>query len=239
MTPPTIDIREQFAQCVRKIGGLALDDTLEGRPKNPTNADYVFPKDNVVAELKCLEQDRNDNFEAHGKALIRDWIRRGKIEAPKSGSVLLADLPTPLQREILKPVQNALKVRVFGRAGKQLKQTRLDHGMPDAKGLLLIANDGNFFYEPSMMAHLATSILRSPDNSAIHSVVYFSADVKIAATPMGKASFWIPWSRGSAAVPADFMDRIRDAWMAHVSVVTKAPVYEFPGDGIYSARLLK
>lgn len=238
MTPPIIDIREQFAQCVRKMGGLALDDTLEGHPKNPTNADYVFPKDNVVAELKCLEQDRNDSFEANGKALIRDWIRRGKIAAPKSGSVLLADLPTALQREILKPVRNRLKVR-FGIAGRQLKQTRLDHGLPDAKGLLLLANDGNFLYEPDMMAHLAASILRSPDNSAIHSVIYFSADVKVAATPMKKASFWIPWSRGASAVPAEFMDRIRDAWMAHLSVVTQAPVYEFPGDDIYSTRLLK
>jgi len=237
--PQPTDIRFQFAECVRKMGGLPLDDLLEGKPNNSKNADYVFKQDNVIAELKCLEVDRENDFRAHGTALIEDWIRRGKMPPARSRTVSLEELPKPLLREVLKPLRNYLNKHIVGDANKQIKQTKKDQHQPDAKGLLLIANDGNFVWAPDMMSSLLGSILSSEDFSAINNVVYFSVDMKIAATPLGEASFWIPWSRekaGKAPVSADFMDRLQSAWMAHTSVFTGERVYEFRATDIDSMK---
>ena len=128
---------------------------------------------------------------------------------------------------------------IVGEANKQIKQTKKDQNLPDAKGLLLIANDGNFAWAPDMMAILLGSILSSEDFSAINAVVYFSVDVKIEGTPLGEASFWIPWLRaraGKRSVSAEFLDRLNSAWMAHTSVFTGERVMEFQGDDIYSMR---
>ena len=105
MPAAPIDVEFQFAQCVRKMGGLPLDDVLEGRSNNTKNADYVFAEDNVIAELKCLEVDRENEFRAHGKRLVEDWIRRGKLPPAKTGLVSLDELPKPLQREVLRPLR--------------------------------------------------------------------------------------------------------------------------------------
>lgn len=155
-----INVRREFSACVAKMGGTVNDDSLAGRPDNKPNADFVFLPEGVVAELKCLETDWADELAAHAPARTEDWIRRGKLR-PLSGTISLPDLPLPLVREIVDPFRKRLKVRVVARAAKQIKQTRIDIARPDAKGLLIIVNDGNRALAPDMMAHLLVPILNS------------------------------------------------------------------------------
>ena len=47
-----IDVAREFAKCVRALNGKVLDDDFSSR--KDANADYWFPDNLVIAELKCL-----------------------------------------------------------------------------------------------------------------------------------------------------------------------------------------
>ncbi|MDM0079233.1 hypothetical protein QTI17_01380 [Variovorax sp. J31P179] len=222
-----IDVRREFSACVSKMGGTVNDDVLAARPDNKPNADFVFAADDVVAELKCLETDWAAELAAHAPARTDDWMRRGKLRR-MSGSISLEDLPLPLVREILEPFRKRLKSRIVARAAKQIKQSRLDIARPSAKGLLIIVNDGNRALAPDMMAPLLLPILNSGSYSAIHTVLYMSVNEPVTVGgPFGQAQFWMPWSiKGKESVSQDFVDRLGDAWMAHLSSVTGDPVFQ-------------
>ena len=71
-----IPVESAMNDCVQAFGG-ELGANLRPSVNSPKNADYVFREDNVVAELKCLE---NDLFTlAHAQKLgllVPDWTRR-------------------------------------------------------------------------------------------------------------------------------------------------------------------
>ncbi len=75
--PRRIHIEAEMDRFVQAIGGERVTD-LVGTPSPPfQNADYVFRSDNIVAELKCLTEDKSadkahlrkisDLFEHHMK----------------------------------------------------------------------------------------------------------------------------------------------------------------------------
>lgn len=236
-----IDVRSEFAACVTKMGGTVMDDVLRGVHQPPTNADFVFAADGVIAELKCLEEDWTEDLNAHASSCANDWMRRGKLPS-RTGMMDLADpdVPPMLVREIVDPFRKRVKQNLIVKANKQIKQTRKDTGTLESKGLLIIVNDGNPALAPDMMAHLLMPILNSGHYSSINTVIYASVNLPvIAGQPFGRSLFWAPWSiKGKATVAESFLDRLADAWMAHMSVVTAAPVFQIepPADGIAGLR---
>lgn len=138
MTSP-ISVSEEVAACVRGMGGTVLDDVL----KKPdfANADYWFPEDLVVAELKCLTEDlsTSQEFGRRISALYSSWIKKGLVPAPTDARVRfnLRDLPTRCAREFLEPIKQKLQASTIKKANKQIKETKLHLGAPEAKGLLL------------------------------------------------------------------------------------------------------
>ncbi len=202
------------------MGGVVTDEALAARPHNKTNADYVFPDDGVVAELKCLELDWADELAKRAPAVTEEWMRRGKIPH-RTGTFNLPDLPLPLVREILDPFRKRIKQNILKKSDKQIRQTRLEVGRETDKGLLIVVNDGNLALPPDMMAHLLYTIFKGESLSAIHSIAYVTVNqpVKVDA-PFHKFQFWITWKmRGEASVSVKFIERFADAWLGHVSVV--------------------
>lgn len=67
------------------------------------------------------------------------------------------------------------------------------------------------------MAYLMSSVLRGPDLSAIHTLLYMSVNEPFTVDhPVKEAQFWIPWSRGGKpTVPTEFLERLSDAWLGH------------------------
>jgi hypothetical protein len=53
-----IDIEKEFDACVESIGGIKVSNMFE-QPPQFDNADYLFSKHNVIAELKCLKDDKS------------------------------------------------------------------------------------------------------------------------------------------------------------------------------------
>ena len=57
-TPIHFDIEPTFNEFVRTFrSGKAVRELLTNPSNLPLNADYLFPEDKIIAELKCLEKN--------------------------------------------------------------------------------------------------------------------------------------------------------------------------------------
>lgn len=224
-----IDVEKELAACVRGSGGVVLADEL---PDNPTfpNADYWFPKDNVVAELKCLSEDPIDeDFKKRNSRLYTSWVAKGWVPALPAGRTTInsRDLPIQCYRELTEPIKKAFAASTIKKAGKQLKETKKYLNAPHAKGLLILVNDGNTLFTPEMTAHLLARILKG-GHSSINSVIYFSVNESIIGPGLDEPSrFWAEFVVPDRVPIANtFHEAIRTAWMAHLSSVVPGPVAE-------------
>ena len=212
-----IDVEKELTACLRPLGATVSDDTKS--PNKPTNADYCFPADKVVAELKCM----SDDYFADGTFM--DWLNRAyqswviKGLAPrfhtKSAKVNLANLDPQCYRDVLSFVKKRVE-RSFKSASKQIQATKINQGMRDATGLLLLVNDGNYGVVPSMFESITARTL--PKFSGINTVIYFSVNMPMNLTDVDMDVLpWCVWSKASIRppVPSDFLDRIKDAWNTH------------------------
>lgn len=226
------DVAREFAHCVKAVGGVVLDETLH-RPLFP-NADYWFPRDNVVAELKCLSENlaAKSEFNESLTTLHASWVKRGLVPPATQirAQINPRDLPIKCAHEFIEPIKKRLEASTIRKANRQIQETKRHFGATDAKGLLLLANDGNYMLPPTMMVHLLPRIL-SAQYSSINSVIYFSINETTTApgvpTP---ALFWIDGVLpGRDAVSLEFRRSIRTEWMRHYSRLVPEPVYEFDG----------
>jgi hypothetical protein len=227
-----IDVPKEMAVCVKQMNGLVLDEVLKG----PTfaNADYWFPDAKVVAELKCLTEDLSTKtkFNESVETLYASWVKRGLVPRPtaKRVRVNLRDLPPRCAREFVDPIKKKLEASTVKKANRQIRETKHYLAAPDAKGLLLLVNDGNFMLPPTMMTHLLSRILKG-QYSSISSVIYFSVNENSSVPGINMPSlFWI-----DALVPErepvslEFRRAMRTAWMAHHSSLVPGAIFEFEG----------
>ena len=84
---PRIPIRETLATAVKLVGGSLVDDLLSNVANRPKNADYVFPQDSAIGELKCLEQDSTDWFTEKLHVLYDGWVAQGRVPALRAATV--------------------------------------------------------------------------------------------------------------------------------------------------------
>ena len=74
--------------------------------------------------------------------LINDWTRRGLIRIYGRVRIDLQKLNPVPQREWLHTLQAPVE-RIVAKANRQIRSSKQSLVLPNAKGLLLIANDGN------------------------------------------------------------------------------------------------
>jgi hypothetical protein len=132
-----------FDQFVKdRTEGRRLDD----RARNVKCADYFFPNDGVIVELKTLNEDHGDREftvrllrEAaanlgHQAAVIETW-RHG-----------LGPLPLDVRKVVDSKVQNSIK-RMVRKANDQIKSTRTILGKKH-DSVLIVANLGERLFGP-------------------------------------------------------------------------------------------
>jgi hypothetical protein len=228
-----IDVPNEIAACVRQLNGIVLDDVLE----HPTfqNADYWFPDANVVAELKCLTEDLTTNaiFNESVSALHASWVKRGLVPRLTAGRARmnLRDLPPKCAREYVDPIKKRLEASTIKKANRQIRETKKHFNVPDAKGLLILVNDGNYMLPPTMMAPLLYRILKG-QHSSINSVIYFLVNETASIPGIDMPSlFWIDaLVPGREPVSLEFRKALRAAWMAHHSSLVPGPIFEIEGN---------
>ncbi|SRR6266704_1212889 len=221
-SPPSIDVEEAFGNFVRLSGGSLVSEIVGASPKF-ANADYLFRNQTVVAELKCMKKDvlADRDYQMEISGAIERWIGAGRIP-PFWGIVRLqtANLPPDCQREFFqilrKPIRGAIE-----KANRQIRETKANLGLPNAKGLLLLVNDGCWSIESEAMLYLANIVLGSRFRS-INSVIYFT--VNMPAQMPGNDRDILLWVQGARKniepIDSDFLNWMQKRWHAHHEFLT-------------------
>lgn len=216
-----ISIETEMNRFVRDFGGALVLEALGTGCPPFANADYWFESENIIAELKCLTEDKTNDSRMR-RALNRqfdDFVDSGRMPDPGPGLYRInsSACPREFQREIYKIFARPIKRR-FRKANEQIKATRQKLGRADAQGLVLLANDGNYRLEVNQLM-CAVDLALGKDFSGIDSVVVFTENMP-ANTPFTErhANVWIPADReGHRPISAEFLHRFSDGWFKHVS----------------------
>jgi len=216
-----IDIESAFDSFVKSIGGVILRDEID---KSPTfsNADYVLHDQKIVAELKCLEVNKLDDPLYMGKinAAWQKWRKSGLVTEDTPEMIQLNKLPPQCVKELVSITSRPLK-RVIEKANRQIRETKEKLNLQSYKGLLLLANDGNFALPPNTLYQLLGGVLNNGFTS-IDCFVLFSVNM-IAQVPGVDipCMVWMPSFRSEAeSIPSDAMNLIQSGWFAFYEKIT-------------------
>jgi len=157
-TPPLQSIIDPF---VTQYGGEIVSTLMEkGHPKMPPQADYLFRKPQVIVELKALEEGSfSASYARKMSELTGDWKERGLLLAYGTTRLDLQRVHPVCQREWVDVIGEPMR-NVISNANRQIRATAEWLRMPDAKGLLWLASDGNTDLQPSNVWFLLNRIFR-------------------------------------------------------------------------------
>ena len=132
-----IDVEKEVADFLEQLGAEISDKTLTG-PNKPTNSDYIFHDEMVVAELKLLKKNpfENKDFLKSFVNKQREWVKRGYItSAGLKHLTKISQLPDKCYDDILKLYMNSVKQHIKS-ANDQIKKTKARMNFDGYKGLL-------------------------------------------------------------------------------------------------------
>ena len=210
-----IDADEVFAECTRQLGGVVADDTRA--PNKPDNADFAFVSYKVVAELKRMEQSfwGQKEFQHKLSILATGWVQRRLVppDPARRRTFELSTLPRQCQREFTDLLKSKL-LGYFKDANRQIKATKAELGMPDARGVLILVNDGNALLPPRLVRYLS-ALLLAKKFTAINTVLHVVCNLEVSA-PGHEEPFriWSAWGvRRETDPPEEFLEDLRAAYL--------------------------
>ena len=234
-----LSVEETFNAFVKASGGELVSDLF---PKAPDfrNADYVFrnhPSGKVVAELKCLEEDLF--LEKKLNELFDKWTAQGRMK-PFWGEIKFKsqDLPSDMQKEVFEKLGGPIKKHV-DKANVQIKTTKDRLGLKDAKGLLLLVNDGNYSLQFNCVPFLLMKAL-GRDHSGINSVIYFTVNMRAQMVGIERETLiWSPMHRvGVPTVPSEFLQWLWTSWREFHEKTLGEPVPVFAGEKLDDVKFV-
>ena len=242
--PPIIPVEASFNEFVVEFGGSLVSELISIITNLPNNADYYFKDENVIIELKSFEKD---HF-----SVPEDIVRMGKIieKHRETGDVsgyagvkwLLGqqDIPALYKRDRFSHVRRHIE-STFRKANKQIKSTKVLLGKPDSRGLVLVANDGNYFSHPAEAIMLICEVMRRHFlDSDIDGVIYFTLNThaKISGNSR-ELNYWVPVYRKDGDEVAKFVNKLGASWSEFYSRKIGENVPKFETDDIRVLKLMK
>lgn len=212
MPPPTIEVEEIFTVFVRTFrDGDILSRFVSDIPKNALNADYYFPKDNVIAELKTLEVDALD-LKTIDQRIMASYKWLG-YNLEDYANFLLGNnyMPDDVNRRVFSTISRPI-IDCVRKANKQIISTRRLIGKPDAKGLILIANSGNFGFPPAQLMNVVLKGFVRLTEREKDSIVYFTPNVYHDLGDGVPYELWVPIANDKDDELQVFIDAIGKAW---------------------------
>jgi len=85
--PDPIPVEPSFDTFVEAFGGAKISSLLSDKSAKPLNADYLFAKDNVIAELKTLEGSFAGQ---NGVRLLCETLSQAGVATPSIDGLLLS-----------------------------------------------------------------------------------------------------------------------------------------------------
>jgi hypothetical protein len=242
-------IEATIDEVVRLAGGQRVHALLPANFQQSKNADYFFSTENVIAELKSLQQESFDlDYRQKMNEMTQDWMRRGLIYAFGRPAITLRTLPPPCQHEWMRLLTLPLQTNVISVANTQIKETKKILNKPEAQGLLIIANEGNPDFEPYNLMLLVANILkkRKPDGSlqysSIHAVSALSYRLLVSSPRIpGPAFFWLNGQRPTCSdTLRELQARLETAWYATLlqRVGHQIPRYQLSTEELEAVKFL-
>ena len=218
--PEPIPVEKSFNKFVEEFGGELVKELMPQNQNLPRNADYLFRRDLVVSELKCLEKDLFNEAEDTERImrLIQKWTSSGKITGHKALRWVLGQekLPNECYGDMIKLATRTIETAIRS-AKDQIQCTKEYFKLPQAYGLLLIANDGNYFLEHQEFYRLTCRIMASKFmNSSIDGFVYFSANMPVKMPSQRREMLvWIPAYRiDNNDILGNFVNELGANWFS-------------------------
>jgi len=127
------------------------------------------------------------------------------------------DLPPACQLELEQQINQRLR-KVITKADKQIRVTKETIGLSDAKGLLLLVSDGNYFLRPEQVLGLTGRILGTRFSN-INSVVYFTVNSAVDMPNLDRDGLiWIQSFRESVdPVSQEFLSKLKAGWFKYLA----------------------
>jgi hypothetical protein len=194
--PPTlIDIEPEFTKFVPTFrNGQIVRDLMPDQPAMALNADFYFPNDRVVMELKCMETDSRD---AYPERVARAFTHFGHTGSELMGFLFRGE-PMP--------------ERVAARLRQQIAATKHHLKIPDAFGLAVFANDNNFGLTPADALAILSNAALGLSECHVDGLVYTSPNVYHHTGDDVAWSIWVPlYAKGKESL-ADFVNPLGTAW---------------------------
>lgn len=221
-----IEIEREFDGIVAASGGEIVRSSI-GRSPSFDNADYVFHDYKLVAELKCLERDNLNEpaTQVKFRRLWINWRQRGLTSGPVPRTINSRFLPEICQTEMYRVTGRPIRRRIQ-KANKQIRDTKAALGLPDYRGVLFIANDGNFMFPPAATIH-AVQLSLQRDFREIRHFVFFTANMYLAMKGKDRPVLcWISFDMdNNKSGPAEQLyEDLHTRWMRRHCEVTGIPV---------------
>lgn len=211
--PVNINVEDFFNEYVEYFGGEVISKNEQNLVDRP-NADYLFKNENVIAELKCFQKDLFNN-EADIPRIFNfldKWEEKKLIKQGDKIKILLGSkqLPKECHNDLLISCSKTID-RVLHKANKQIQESKRTFSIPNAKGLVLLCNDGNYFVQNKVFLGLIANLMgRKYMESDIDGFVYFTLN-QVSRIPNSELdwSMWAPSYRvQNDEVLGDFVNEL-------------------------------
>jgi hypothetical protein len=217
-----------FKRFVIDFGGAVLAEAESGQTGIQT-ADYFFAEHNVIAELKTLMADSSVDMDA---MLSEAWIEWGgditnipvKIDSNNLPYIEQSDIPDEIRKKWMGKLFQQVE-RNIKSANKQIADTKARFGLPDARGVILIANAANTYHNNPLSYREALGALvlkQTPTGerkyTQIDRGVYFSNELP---SRIEKMPFWAPFhleqpDNSNGADIQAFLSELRQSWYGYI-----------------------
>ncbi|MFK4002686.1 hypothetical protein [Qipengyuania sp. NPDC077563] len=153
---------------VNKVGGYKVSDRYP--QADFENADYVFPDQKVVIELKIIENeiDKTDQFREKMNALSARLFEKHK----KTPLALDPKVTAQYLKGFIGLFRSPI-ARIGKKANSQIKTTKSTLGLEDYQGVWLLVNDNLRELAPEPMLHTLGRILNG-SYSSINACIYLT-----------------------------------------------------------------
>lgn len=215
---PALPTEETFDRFVKSFEGQKISDLLSGNPSFP-NADYLFPNENVIAELKTLQTDfgTTDSFRAKHIELVKKYLSESRMTL--SAIFHSAEQPKEYIEDLLRLFRPALS-RIVKKANKQLKQTKRELNLPNTPGILLLINDDFLSLEPRFIMSIICENL-SHSYSSIDAFVYLTLNHYVDIPGNNYPNLlWIPVYKRSPDSLTGFVNKLGRQWFQFLETET-------------------
>lgn len=226
--PTLIDIEAEFTKFVSTFrGGQIVRDLIPDQPDMVLNADFYFPDDRVVVELKCMETDSRD---AYPERVAKAFKHFGHTGSELMGFLFRGE-PMPervaarLRQQIANPVRQAMR-----KANKQIAATKHHLKIPDAFGLAVFANDNNFGLTPADALAILSDAALGLSECNVDGFVYMTPNVYHHTGDDIARSVWVPlYAEGKEAL-GDFVNPFGTAWINYAEQFGEPYLERWKGD---------